>query len=90
MAMNKRNLRHPASWMHSGIHFALAAIFFAWPLALFVAVTHLLIDTRIPTHWWMRRVKGMDPASPFFARLEIPMDQVLHYVTLIVGVYFFI
>jgi hypothetical protein len=90
MALHKRSLRHPAAWVHSSIHLASVALFFPWTIALFVAVTHLLIDTRVPTHWWMRVVKGMPPGSPMFMRLEIPMDQVLHIVVLIVAVVVFL
>lgn len=51
-ADNKPNLRHPAAWVHFGLH--LACMVAVWPLwaALIVAVTHALIDTRKPLVWW--------------------------------------
>lgn len=49
---HKSDLRHPAAWVHFGLHFiCMAAV---WPIfgALIVAVTHALIDTRKPLVWW--------------------------------------
>lgn len=81
MAVHKVNLRHPAAWVHSGIHTAGLSLVFTWPLALFVGVTHLLIDTRIPLLWWMRIVKQV-PKDARMPIVEIWLDQVMHITVL--------
>jgi hypothetical protein len=90
MATHKMNLRHPAGWVHSGIHVLCLLLVLPWSLALAVGVSHLLIDTRIPVQWWMRVVKGMAPGTPTFDRLEIWMDQVFHVMVLALAVVLFI
>ena len=52
MATYKTSLKHPAAWVHSAIHFAGALLVFHPLAALFIFVTHILIDTRIPLRWW--------------------------------------
>lgn len=89
MATHKTNLRHPAGWVHSGIHFVLMLLIFPWPAALFVAVTHLLIDTRVPVRWWMKNVKRIPSGSPAMLYLDIWMDQVFHVVILVIAVLIF-
>jgi len=83
MARHKMSLRHPAAWVHSGIHTLGLLLVFSWPIALFVGVTHLLIDTRKPLLWWLRVVKQMptDQAAPL---VEIWVDQVMHITVLAV------
>jgi hypothetical protein len=65
MARHKADLRHPAGYVHAGIHGALLAPVFgrvAAPLAL----AHLIIDTRKPVQWWSRTVRQTQP-EPWFA-----------------------
>lgn len=83
MAQHKVHLRHPAAWVHSGIHTAGLLLVFTWPVALLIGVTHLLIDTRKPLLWWMRVIKRMPPATRL-PIVEIWLDQVMH-VTVLAG-----
>ena len=85
MALHKVDLRHPAAWVHSGIHALGLCLVFAWPVALLIGLTHLLIDTRKPLLWWMRVIKQM-PKDARFPILEIWLDQVMHITALAVVV----
>lgn len=52
--------RHPAAYVHAGIH--LIALAFVFGLAsLPLAVAHLLIDTRVPVAWWSRLLRQTQP-----------------------------
>lgn len=89
MALNKRDLRNPAAWVHSGSHFVLLLLIFPVIPALVVAVLHMLIDTRVPLRWWMVHVKRIAPGSPVMSTLEIWMDQMFHVTVLAVTVLVF-
>jgi hypothetical protein len=66
MARNKASLRHPAGYVHAGIHGLLLALVFGWAAAP-LAVAHLLIDTRVPVVCWSRLVRQTQPAdAPHF------------------------
>ena len=81
MALHKTKLRHPAAWVHSGIHMVAMLLIFPWWAALLVGVSHMLIDTRIPVEWWMHKVKRM-PAGPQFFTVELWVDQIFHITVL--------
>jgi len=81
MALNKTSLRHPASWVHSGLHVIALLFVLPWHLALVAGALHLLIDTRIPLNWWMHTVKQVKPASQGLI-VEIWVDQVMHITVL--------
>lgn len=81
MAVNKMKLRHPAAWCHAAIHLLCLCFVFPWYTALFVSITHLLIDTRWPLLWWMKVIKQM-PAGPQVMIVEIWLDQVFHITVL--------
>lgn len=58
--------RHPAAFIHSGIHglgFALLALLTPWPTWAIsvIMVTHLVIDTRTPVVWWSRLMRQTEP-----------------------------
>ena len=82
MAFNKMSLRHPASWVHGGIHTGLMLLVFPWYAAIMVGFTHMLIDTRKPTFWWMEHMKQMTVEGPHVLLVEIWLDQVEHIVVL--------
>ena len=84
MARYKTDLRHPAAWVHSGIHTLGLCLVFSWSVALVIGITHLLIDTRRPLLWWMRVIKQM-PTEPRQPIIEIWLDQVMH-ITVLAGV----
>lgn len=77
MALHKIDLRHPAAWVHGGIHTLGLFLVFAWPFAILIGLTHLLIDTRKPLLWWMRVIKQM-PTDVRLPMVEIWVDQVMH------------
>lgn len=79
MADNKGSLRHPAAWVHGGIHCLLLALFFPLPAAAGLALVHVLIDTRSPLRWWSR-VYGKSMSDPLAAARGLWEDQVLHIV----------
>jgi hypothetical protein len=81
MAQHKYNLRHPASWVHSGIHGLLLLLVFPPAAALTIGLVHLWIDTRIPVLWWMHVIKRMPP-GPEFDRLYFWMDQSFHLLAI--------
>lgn len=82
MAANKNDLRHVAAWAHSGVHALLMVLIFPWHLALLIAVSHVLIDTRKPVTWWMKAVKRMSSQEPHAQTVEIWLDQVFHIMML--------
>ncbi|MFN2134952.1 MAG: DUF3307 domain-containing protein [Candidatus Promineifilaceae bacterium] len=86
MARNKTNLRHPAAYVHSGLHALGLMLVFPWFLALGVGVTHLLIDTRKPVTWWIETIKQMPRTTPLFTTVEIWLDQIFHVLVLLLAV----
>lgn len=85
MAFNKMSLRHPAAWVHGGIHTGLLLLVFPWYAAVAVGLTHMLIDTRKPTFWWMEHMKQMTVEGPHVLLVEIWLDQVEHITVLAVA-----
>lgn len=88
MAVNKGSLRHPAAYVHAGIHGALLALIFGW-VAVPLAVGHLLIDTRKPVEWWSRLIRQTQPRGIVWDGVHITdvgltvrfwNDQVWHLV----------
>jgi hypothetical protein len=71
MASRKADLRHPAGYVHAGIHGSLVAPVFGW-VAAPLALAHLLIDTRVPVVWWSRLIGQTQPAgySAFASRMD--------------------
>jgi|tagenome__1003787_1003787.scaffolds.fasta_scaffold20708201_4 hypothetical protein len=55
-------IRHPAAYVHAGIHGLFLAIIFGW-VAIPLAVLHLIIDTRVPVVWWGRLIHQVEPAN---------------------------
>jgi uncharacterized membrane protein len=86
MAMNKTNLRHPAAYVHSGLHTLGLLLVFPWWLAMSVGITHLLIDTRKPVTWWIETIKQMPPSTPIYTQVEMWLDQIFHLLMLVVAV----
>lgn len=83
MAMNKTSLRHPAAWVHSGIHFL--CLLFVFPLiyAAILGILHLAIDTRKPLGLW-RRIMAQSQDGPAFIAFAMIQDQMLHVLTIFV------
>ena len=86
MARNKRSLKHPAAYVHSGLHTLGLLLIFPWWLALGVGISHLLIDTRKPITWWIETIKQMPSSTPIYSQVEIWMDQIFHLLMLVIAV----
>lgn len=61
MAINKVNWRHPAGYVHAGIHGLVLWLVFPWYGALALAVAHFLIDLRWPVVWWSKLIRQTQP-----------------------------
>lgn len=77
MAVHKRNLAHPAGWVHASIHGLLLGWALGWPAGLALGALHLWIDTGRPVDWWLRVVKKCDRA-PNVAMIALWTDQAMH------------
>jgi hypothetical protein len=77
IAINKVHLRHPASWVHGVIHFAMLSFVFPYAWATGLAILHMLIDTRVPLVWW-RRTFRFTMEEPMNTHVAIWMDQIAH------------
>ena len=101
MAVHKASLRHAASYTHAGVYALCMAPVFPWPLALTIGGVHLLVDTRVPVHWWMRVVKRMPfernggphthpAANPHVSVMttvvESAVDQAFHVLTIVAAI----
>src|SRR4051812_4183732 len=53
-------IRHPAAYVHAGIHCVLLALVFGW-LAIVLAIVHLAIDTRVPVVAWSKLIRQTQP-----------------------------
>lgn len=83
MAINKTRWRHPAAWVHSGLH--LVALLFVFPplVAVLLAASHFLIDLRTGLMWWRRRIgQTVDPSNPITMHIQIWQDQGAHVLCL--------
>lgn len=82
-------------WMlrHVGIYLAVMAVlvgayvlnhpvpfWVVWAVLLFIGGTHIILDRRAFTLWWMRRIG----VSPDLTWLSIVVDQVFHLLVLAV------
>lgn len=52
--------RHPAAYVHAGIHGLLLAVIFGW-VAVPLAVVHLFVDTRWPLRKWSALIRQTQP-----------------------------
>ena len=80
MAENKTSLRHPAGWVHGGIHFLAMLLVFPPVVAAILALSHILIDTRILFNWWLKVYLKTDEETPIFQHVAIWFDQVIHVI----------
>jgi hypothetical protein len=81
MAENKRSLRHPAAYIHAGLHGVALLLVFPALAALALGVVHLLIDTRKPLDWWAK-IFRQTAEGPIAMNLFIWRDQALHIGTI--------
>ena len=81
MARNKVSLRHPAAWVHGGIHALLLGIALGWQAGLVLALIHMLVDTRKLATWW-RTVFRQTSEGQTGLMVKVVLDQVLHIVAI--------
>jgi hypothetical protein len=86
MARNKSNLKHPAAYAHGFIHLIGMSFVFHLPIALVLAMSHILIDTRKPLTWW-RRVFQQTTEGPAAMHVAMWSDQVLHISLIAIAAY---
>lgn len=79
---NKKNLTHPAGWIHGLIHLGFMLLLFPFLWALLIALLHIIIDTRHPLNWW-KRVYRQTTTGEAAMHVSIWEDQVVHI--LIIG-----
>ena len=77
MAVNKKDIRHPAAWVHSGIYAIGMSFVFKWPAALLLGLFHLIIDSGKPLQWWFGRFKRLED-GPMTIPVALWTDQALH------------
>jgi hypothetical protein len=77
MALNKRNLRHPAGWVHASIHGVLLGLALGWMGGVVLGALHLVVDTGWPVNWWIRVFKKCE-RTPHLDLIRIWTDQVIH------------
>ena len=87
MALNKRNLRHPAGWVHASIHALLLGLALGWAGGVVLGILHLILDTGRPLNWWIRVFKKCDRA-PEAALIRLWTDQVTHIAAIAAWVAF--
>ena len=86
MARYKSDLRHPAAYVHSGIHFLGLLLIFSPLIALLIAIIHLLIDTRVPLIWW-RRIFRQTTIGDVALHVALWGDQVAHITVIAIVAY---
>ncbi len=81
IARYKSSFRHPALWVHAGIHAVAMTIALGWQAGLVLAVFHLFVDTRHPLRWW-QRVFRQTTDGPYAIHVAIWSDQVIHIASI--------
>ena len=77
MAKNKVSLKHPAAWVHGGIHAVVLSLVLGWQAGLVLGLIHMLVDTRKPASWWAKAIRQTSE-GPIVLTLRVAVDQVLH------------
>jgi hypothetical protein len=66
--------RHPAAYVHAGLHGVAQLLVFPWYGALAIGVTHLIIDTRWPVQAWSKLIRQTQPDPSRFPLMDIGAD----------------
>ena len=84
MATNKTSLKHPAAYVHSGVHGLLSLIVFPWQACVVLFVAHLLIDLRVPLAWWGKLVgqSTAEQIGPAYIPFAFLRDQAAHWLVI--------
>lgn len=81
MARNKKDLRHPAGWVHAGFYGLLMGLALGWMGGVVLGALHAVTDTGWPVNWWIRVIKKCERA-PHIDVIRIGADQALHLVVI--------
>lgn len=81
IADHKASLRHPAGWLHAGMHALAFAIIFPLGAAIALGALHLAIDSRRPLAW-LRRFVSQPEEGPIAISVHIWRDQTLHLMSI--------
>jgi hypothetical protein len=60
--------RHPAAYVHAGIHGLLMLLIFPWWAALAIAAAHFVIDLRWPVQLWSVLIRQTQPRNDVAVR----------------------
>lgn len=75
MANHKQSLKHPAAYSHAAIHAFCLSLVFGWA-AFFIALVHLLIDTRVPVIFWSMLIGQTQPGNKWvYVESQDPRDR---------------
>ena len=85
MALNKTRLRHPAAWVHSGIHTLGFLLVYPVSVSLILGLAHILVDTRVPLIWW-RNTFRQAPEGATGISFAMWQDQAVHIISIIIAV----
>jgi Protein of unknown function (DUF3307) len=72
-------VRHPAAYVHAGVHCVLLALIFGW-VAIPLAIVHLIIDTRVPVVWWSKLVRQTQPKNRIFYQRSDLVSNEIHEI----------
>ncbi len=81
--------RHPAAYVHAGIHGVFLSIVFGW-VAIPLAISHFLIDMRTPIIWWSNLIgqtqpKGNPAVVDIGTEVRFWTDQVFHITVIAIA-----
>ena len=83
-ALNKTSWRHPAAWVHSGLHFLCLLFVFPPFVAFLLAASHFLIDLRVGLLCWRRLIK-QTTEGPIAIHVAFWQDQGAHVLCLAIA-----
>jgi len=79
LSENKKQIGHPAAWLHSALHLLGYLLVFSLPIAIGLALSHLVLDVRRPLVWWRSSLaktrKGRTPAPFTFCKTRPPTSS---------------
>jgi hypothetical protein len=81
MARNKVDPKHPAGWIHAGIHTVVQIPLLGLRRALTVGIIHWIIDLRTALMKW-KQVFRQSIDGPAAMHVAIWEDQIAHLVTI--------
>lgn len=84
MALNKVNPKHPAGYVHAGIHTLAMLFVFPWPVALTIGVVHWFIDLRFALAAWRRLIR-QTTEGPMAVHVALWQDQVAHIAVVFIA-----